>query len=127
VNLFSAGSWLWKALRGHSITFAALFALGALGLSIVRLLQNALGALGVPWLALLILPALIIGWIAKRELVWMPEVQERKKWARRLVFGSLAVSVLLALVFPKPEPPPGSALPPGASESSPRLRGPSGK
>jgi hypothetical protein len=126
VNLFSAISWLWKSLRGHSVTFAALFACGALGLSVMRLLKNALGALGVPWLALLILPVLIVGYIAKREQEWMPELEERKKWARGLVFGSIAASVLLALLFPKSPPPTGSPTHP-ADAANPRLRGPSGK
>ena len=124
MNPFSATSWLWRALRFNSITFATLFACGVLGLSIVRVLRNALGALGVPWLALLILPALLIGAVAKREAKWVPAEPDRKKWARRLVFGSIAVAILLALVFPKKAPPPD----PNAPRQEPvRLRGPSGK
>ena len=126
MNLFSAFSWLWKALRGNSVTFAALFSLGVLGLSVTRLLRNALGALGVPWLGLLIVPILVIGVIAKREKNWIAEEAERKRWSRRLVFGAIAISVLLALVFPKKEVP---GVPTSRPADTPALkhRGPHGK
>jgi hypothetical protein len=126
VNLFSGTSWLWKALRGNSVTFAALFCLGILGLSVTRLLKNALGALGVPWLGLLIVPILIIGLVAKKEREWIPEEEARKRWSRRLVFGSIAVSVLLALVGPEPARDPAGSQPGGANPPV-RHRGPPGK
>lgn len=126
MNPFSALSWLWKALRLNSVTFAALFAFGILGLSVTRVLQNVLGAAGVPFLGLLLLPILLIGMIAKKERKWIPDEAERKRWARRLVFGAIALAVLIALVFPRrPDPAPGES---GEKAIEPlRHRGPSGK
>lgn len=102
MNPFSGATWLWRALRGQSVVFAALFALTLLGLSIVHVLRHMLAALGLPWLALLILPALIFGYLAKREEEWWPDPLERKRWSRRLVFGSIAVAIAISFLKPKP-------------------------
>jgi len=124
VNWFSGTSWLWKALRGQSVTFAALFALSVLGLSVVRVVRHLLAALGAPWLLLFLLPMIAIGMVARREREWMPDEEQRKRWSRRLVFGSLGLSVLLALVTPKPPPAPEDNR---ASTPPVRVHGPSGK
>lgn len=125
LNPFSAASWLWKALRGNSVTFAALFSLGVLGLSVTRIVQNALGAMGVPFLGLLIVPVLLIGMIAKKEAQWMPQPEDRKRWSRRLVFGSIGAAVLLALLFPKKREPDSDRAEPSSAPM--RHRGPPGK
>lgn len=125
MNWVSNTSWLWKALRGGSVTFAALFALSLLGLSVMRGLRHLLGEFGVPWLALLILPVLVIGAIAKRERQWMPDDNRRKRWSRWLVFGSIGISVLLAMISHDREPRPSAE--PSSSNSTTRMHGPSGK
>ncbi|HEU5078112.1 MAG TPA: hypothetical protein VFT72_02820 [Opitutaceae bacterium] len=102
MNPFSGATWLWRALRGQSVVFAALFALTLLGLSVVRVLQHLLAAAGAPWLLLLILPALIFGFLAKREEEWVPDPLVRKRWSRRLVFGSIAVAIAISFLKPRP-------------------------
>ena len=67
MNPVSAISWLWKSLRGHSVTFSVLMAFGLLGFSVVRWVKQGLGALGTPWLLVFILPTILIGVLAKRE------------------------------------------------------------
>jgi hypothetical protein len=104
MNPFSGATWLWRALRGQSVVFAALFAFALLGLSIVRLLQRALAAAGLPWLALLIIPALLFGYLARREERWLPDADLRRRWSRRLVFGAIAVAIGLSFLKPKPAP-----------------------
>lgn len=128
MNWVSGTSWLWKALRGQSVTFAALFALSLLGLSVVRVLRHMLGALGVPWLALIVLPVVIFGYIAKREKDWMPDEAQRRRWSRNLVFGAVGISVVLALLTPKRPEENGTAASESPS-SAPAVRhhGPSGK
>lgn len=125
MNWFSGTPWLWKALRGQSVTFAALFALSILGLSVVRAFRSLLSAIGAPWLLLFILPAIAIGLVARREREWMPDEEQRKRWSRRLVFGAIGLAVLLALFAPKRSPE-------RRDESSPtdapvRIHRPSGK
>lgn len=98
MNPFSAISWFWKGLRGHSITFAALFASGLIGLSLMRGLVHLLGELGVPWLGLIVLPMVIVGVLAKREKQWIPDETRRRVWARSLLFGSIALAILMAAI-----------------------------
>lgn len=124
MNWVSHSSWLWRALRGHSVTFAALFAFSVLGISAVHVLRQALGALGAPWLLLLILPIVLVSTVARRESEWMPDEEQRKRWSRRLVFGAIALSALLALLAPKPTPPAAGEQ---TVVSPVRLHGPSGK
>ena len=102
VNPFSAIPWLWRALRGRSVTFAALFALGALGIPAVHWLRQALGGLGAPWLAWLILPSLLIAWIARRETEWLPDEAQRAKWVRFLLVSGAIGAVVISLLTPRP-------------------------
>jgi hypothetical protein len=101
VNPLSAISWLWKALHGHSVTFAVLMAFGLLGVSAIHL-KMGLGAVGVPWLLALILPTLVIGMFAKWERVWIPEEARRKFWARSILGASVAAALATALLRPAP-------------------------
>lgn len=118
VDNWSAMSWTWRALRGHSLTFAGLFACGVLGLSVMRGFRHLLGELGAPWYAWLLVPAIAVGYLARKETEWLPELTERKKWARRIFFGSIVAAILLAKAFPAREE---SAMPvPPASPASSR-------
>lgn len=96
---------MWKALLGKSVIFAGLFALTLMGLSVLGWLRWALASLGVHWLALLVVPSLLIMAAVRKEKEWWPDEAERKKWARGLVFGSLIAAVLAAFLFPAPPQP----------------------
>jgi hypothetical protein len=100
LNPLAALSWSWRALRGHSVTFAALFALGILGVSIVGEIREALGDLGAPWYAWLLIPVFAVAYLAKKETEWLPELKQRKRWARGLFFGSILIAVLWAKFGP---------------------------
>lgn len=142
MNPISATSWLWKALRGHSVTFAVLMAFGLLGFSVIRWVKLGLDAVGTPWLAVFILPTIIIGLFAKWERVWIPEETRRKFWARSILAGSVLVASAMAYLKPKP-PESAPARSPavnaagdasgaapdesGAVQKPVRPRGPSGK
>jgi hypothetical protein len=124
MNWFVGTSWLWKGLRGQSVTFAALFALGVLGLSIVRVLRHVLSALGAPWYLWLLLPVILVGGLARREHQWMPNEQMRRRWSRGLIFGSLGISLLIARCAPQLPLPRDDRHPDGEPG---RWHGPAGK
>ena len=89
-------SWLWRGLRGNSVTFALLFASCLLGGSVSGALARLLARLGVHWLYVLILPALLFLWLAKREERFIPEERKRRLYARGLILGSIGVALLIA-------------------------------
>ncbi len=101
-----------------------LFALSILGLSVGRAFRHLLSSLGAPWLLLMVVPIVVIGAIARREEAWIPDLERRKRWSRRLVFGSLGVSILIGLMAPKPPRAPADE---SANETLIRIKGPSGK
>lgn len=101
LNPFAALSWSWRALRGHSVTFAVLFALGVLGVSVIGEFRGALGRLGAPWYAWLLVPIFAIAYFAKKEMEWLPELKQRKRWARGLFFGSILIAILWAKYGPR--------------------------
>lgn len=106
VNPLSGVTWFWRALRGGSVTFGALFALGVLGLSVVSAFRHLLHRMGAPWLVLFVAPFVVVTILAKKEPEWMPDPVQRRKWSRRLVFGSLVIFLLVTFFAPrKPEPP----------------------
>jgi hypothetical protein len=113
VNPVTGTSWLWRALRGKSVTFAALFACGVLGLSIVGEFRHLLSRLGAPWYVWLILPMIAVAVLARKESEWLPDVDERRKWSKRLVFGSIILSLVIAKFHRTPSPPsaPSSTAP----------------
>lgn len=88
-------AWFWRGLRGHSVTFAALFASFVLGVSIAGGLGKLLYSLGVHWLYVLIIPAVLFGWLAKKELQWLPDEKRRRWFARCLLFGSAALAIVI--------------------------------
>jgi hypothetical protein len=106
VDSWSALSWTWRALRGHSLTFAGLFACGILGLSALTGFRHILSKLGAPWYAWLLVPMIAVAYLARKEAEWLPDLAERKKWARRIFFGSIVVAIVVAKLSPNR---PGSA------------------
>lgn len=124
VNWLIGTSWLWKGLRGHSVTFAALFALGSLGLSVAHLIRRVLGFFGAPWLLIFLIPIIAVTIIANHEHEWMPDPVKRKRWARGLILGALAISFGLAWLAPKH---PTRENDPAEDRPAVRMHGPSGK
>lgn len=108
MNPLTEGSWLWRAWRGHSVTFAALFALAMLGVSAVSWFRQGLRELGAPWWLALILPAVLIAVIARKEKEWMPDADRRSKWARWLAAGAIAFVMISAKLAPEKPPAPAS-------------------
>jgi hypothetical protein len=132
VNPISASSWLWKALRGHSVTFAVLMACGLLGVSIVHWLKVGLDALHAPWLAALLVPTFVIGLLAKKEKTWIADEARRRFWARSILAGAAVLAAALAWLRPEAAattaPENSDTVPASAAApTSPRPRGPSGK
>lgn len=100
MNPFAAVTWSWRALRSHSVTFAALFAFGILGLSVVSSFRHLLVRLGAPWCLWLFVPIVLVSYCARKESEWLPVVETRRMWARRLFFGSIGIALLLAFFGP---------------------------
>ena len=87
--------WFWRGLRGHSVTFAALFASFVLGVSIAGGVGRLLTSLGVHWLYVVLIPAILFGWLAKKETRWLPQEKKRRVIARCLLFGSAALAIII--------------------------------
>lgn len=100
VNPFSEGSWLWRAWHGRSVTFAALFALSVLGLSVLTQFRELLERLDAPWYVWLLAPIVLIATLAKKEQEWIPDPAKRRWWSRGLVLGSILVAVAIATLAP---------------------------
>lgn len=115
---WSAIAWAWRVLRGHSLTFAVLFACGLLGTSVIALFRGLLRRLDAPWYACLLVPLIAVAFLAKKEIDWMPDPETRKKWARRVFFGSIAIAIALAWLRP---PRPAEAP---AAKPAPRVQTP---
>ncbi len=94
VNIFVV-SWFWRGLRGHSVTFSALFASFVLGVSISGGVKHLLAALGVHWLYVLILPVVFFTWMNTQEPKWLPDEKRRRTLARALLFGSAVLAILI--------------------------------
>ncbi|MEO6993269.1 MAG: hypothetical protein ABI273_06550 [Lacunisphaera sp.] len=89
-------SWLWRGLRGHSVTFALLFASLLLGWSISSELSHLLTRLGVHWLYVMIIPGVLFVWLAKHEDRFIRDESRRKLYARGLIVGSILLAILIA-------------------------------
>jgi len=109
--------WLWRGLQGRSITFAALFACVVLGVPLIRALHHSLSAVGLPWLAVLLVPFVLFRWLSDQEARWMPDERKRQFIALGLIFGSTFLSWLVThLTTGRPHPAPietASVNPPG--------------
>ncbi len=111
-------SWFWRGLKGHSITFAALFASVLLGASISGGLHYLLAALGIHWLYVIILPVLLFSWLNKKEPQWFPDQARRRMIARSLLFGSLLIALLVGHF--RPAQPADDTSPPTSEPAAPR-------
>ena len=90
-----AVAWLWRGLKGHSVTFSSLFASVVLGASIAGGFGRLLLSLGIHWLYVIILPGVFFGWLNRKEAVWLPEVEKRKRVARWILAGSIVLAVVI--------------------------------
>lgn len=105
VNPFSAATWFWRGWRGRSVTFAALFALGVLGISALGWFRHLLRGLGAPWYLWLLLPLAVVSVLARKETEWLPDPERRRKWAWGVMAGAILLALLVAKLAPeKPEP-----------------------
>lgn len=116
VNPLSAGSWLWRALRGRSVTFAALFACGLLGVSVLGEVRGLLDRIDAPWYVWLLAPIVLVSTLAKKEQEWIPDERKRLWWARGLVIGAILAVILIAKLAPDEQP---AHAPEGTSKHPP--------
>jgi hypothetical protein len=100
MNWISSSRWFWRGLRGQSVTFAALFAFGLLGFSVFHGLRLMLHAMHAPWYLWLILPFVIVSGVARWETQILPDESQRRRWSRWLIFGSIALSIVIATLTP---------------------------
>ena len=96
LNPFAIVSWSWRALRGHSVTFASLFALGVLGISVLAEFRHVLSRFGAPWYVWLFVPLFVVSFLARKEAEWLPAIETRRRWARGLFFGSILLAIVIA-------------------------------
>ncbi len=96
LGAFSVVTWTWRVLRGHSITFAVLFALAVLGVPVLGEFRHLLARFGATWYVWLFVPVIVVGYVAKKETQWVPEITTRQKWARRVFFGSILLAIVLS-------------------------------
>jgi hypothetical protein len=95
VNPFAI-SWLWRGLKGSSVTFAILFASLLFGFSISHEVGIGLKKLGVHWLYVMILPGLFFMLLARYENRLIPDESKRKLYARSLIVVSILVAIAIA-------------------------------
>jgi hypothetical protein len=101
MNPFAGVTWLWHAWRARSVTFAVLFALSLLGVSVLGGFRQMLRGVGAPWYVWLIVPFVAVVLLARKEADWIPEPAERRKWALRIVLGAIIATVVIARVTPR--------------------------
>jgi hypothetical protein len=94
-------SWLWRGLKGNSVTFAALFASLLLGASIAGGFRHLLATLGVHWLYVILIPVFLFSWLSRMEAQWLPDEAKRKLYARSLIVGSIVAAILIAWLRPR--------------------------
>lgn len=124
MNPFSALGWFWRALRTRSITAAVLFALAMMGVSVLSGFRHLLSRLGAPWFLWLLLPLAVVAMLARKEAEWMPDAEERHRWSRRLVVGSILLALLVAKLGWKKSEEPEEAVPhlPASGRADPHGR-----
>ena len=105
MNPVTGSSWFWRAWRGRSVTFAALFASGILGLSVLSSFRHLLSRWGAPWFFWLLAPFFVVAILSRKEQEWLPDPELRSRCARWLVLGSIAIVLVTTWLNPKrPEP-----------------------
>ncbi len=96
-------TWLWRAARGRSLTFAMVFFLAVAGFPATRLLRRWLASADFSWWWAWLIPILLIGLLAKLE----PRLIPSERLRHRLALGLLVGALLILFVIPFPEKPDG--------------------
>lgn len=84
-----------RAWREHSLVFAVLVLLAVVGVSTWGRLYHGLRDAGVPWLLAVVLPFLIVAWVARREDRIVKDPVLRQRLAIGLLVAALATWLLL--------------------------------
>lgn len=90
-------------MAGHSVTFAVLFGVLLLGVSLTQTLRQWLGEIAAPWYMLWIIPAVMVGVLAKLERLWQPDPRRRRWCARLILIASFVTALGLWWIKPKPQ------------------------
>lgn len=98
--------WLWRAIRGRSVTFALVFFLAVAGLSAPRLIRGLLEPLPLPWLIGWIAPLIFLALLAKLEPKLIPSEKHRSRVALGVIVAALAFVFIVPRLLPSEEPPP---------------------
>jgi FtsH-binding integral membrane protein len=117
MNPLASVSWFWRVWRTRSITFAALFATSLLGVSVLGAFRRLLRGVGAPWYVWLVVPFVVVWFLARKEERWMSDPAERRTWALRIVVGAIVLSLLVAKLGLRHE---REAAPPPAGQNSGR-------
>ena len=83
-----------RAWREHSLVFAVIVLLAVVGVSTWGRLYAGLRAIGVPWPFALVLPFLIVAWVARRE----DRIVKNPVLRQRIAIGLLVAALLTWLL-----------------------------
>ncbi len=83
-----------RALREHSLTLALVVALAVVGVSAWGSLYAGLRRLHIPWPVALVLPFVLVAWVARREDRIVRDPALRRRLAAGLVLAALLVWLL---------------------------------
>ncbi len=89
--------WLWRAVRGHSLTLALVFLLTVIGLSTPDLIRRGLAPLDLSWWMLWLAPLIVIWLMMRLEPVFVPS-EKLRRW---LALGVVLVALAVVFVFPR--------------------------
>ncbi len=116
--------WLWRAVRGRSVTFALVFFLAVVGLSAPRLIRGLLEPLSLPWLVGWIAPLILLGLLAKLEPKLIPVEKHRVRIALGLIVAALVFVFVVPRMLPEKDMPPAEETEEEQPEAPRRLRSP---
>lgn len=99
--------WLWRAIRGHSLTFALIFLLTMVGVSATDLIRSGLEPLDLSWWTVWLAPLVLIWIMLRLEPVIVPSAKLRR-W---IALGLVALALAVVFVLPRLLPEEGTARP----------------
>lgn len=117
--------WLWRALRGRSVTFALVFFLAVVGFSAPRLIRGVLEPLSLPWLLAWIAPLILLAFLARLEPKLIPSETHRRRLALGLVTAALIFFFVVPRILPPEEPNPPAEPVDEQPQAPKRLKPPS--
>jgi hypothetical protein len=96
--------WLWRAIRGHSLTFALIFLLTMVGVSATDLIRSSLEPLNLSWWTASLAPLVLIWIMLRLEPVIVPSAKLRRWIALGVVALALTVVYALPRLLPEEAP-----------------------